>query len=81
MESLVSMEGKANVITAILNKISDATGWVVNHSTPQQVAIDTCISEIQSQNYGPITKSVLISNEKRIVIECSNQALIVQNAT
>ena len=47
MGNLASMEGKADVITAILNKISDATGWVVKPSTPQRIAIDTYISEIQ----------------------------------
>lgn len=81
MGNLASMEGKADVITAILNKISDATGWVVNHSTPQRIAIDTYISEIQSQNYDPITKAALISNAKRIIKEFGNQTQIVQNAT
>lgn len=65
MDSLVSFDGAADIINNLINKISDATGWIATHSTPRREAINTYIQEIQDSNYDPTTKAALISNAKK----------------
>lgn len=80
MDSLVSFDGAADVINNLINKISDATGWIATHSTPRREAINTYIQEIQNSNYDPTTKAALISNAKKIIREYTNQSEVIKNA-
>lgn len=80
MDSLVSFDGAADIINNLINKISDATGWIATHSTPRREAINTYIQEIQDSNYDPTTKAALISNAKKIIREYTNQSEIIKNA-
>lgn len=54
------------VITALLDKLSHAVGWYANHDTPNRVAINTYIAEIQNSNIDPLIKAARISNAKRL---------------
>lgn len=80
MDSLFSADGLAELGNNILNKLSDAVGWVVTHDTPNRIALQTFIHDIQNSNYDPITKAVLISNAKKLIKEHRNQSVIVSNA-
>lgn len=80
MESLVSFDGAADVFNHLISKLSDATGWIANHSTPQREAVNTYIKSIQEGPYDPLTKAALISNARKIIREYSNQQNIVQFA-
>lgn len=80
MESLISLDGVADVINNFMDKISNAVGWVATHNTPQHEAVNTFIQEIQRSNYDPLTKAALISNAKKIIHEYTNQSKIIKNA-
>lgn len=68
------------VITALLDKLSHAVGWCANHDTPNRVAINTYIAEIQNSNIDPLIKAARISNAKKIIREYCNQENIVSIA-
>jgi hypothetical protein len=54
MEINISFDGLAEVANNVLNKLSDAVGWIVNHDTPNKIATSTYIQEIQNSNYDPL---------------------------
>lgn len=80
MENLVNFDSFADVANNVINKISAATSWVATRETPQKIAINTYIEEIQKSDHDPLTKAALISNAKKTIREYSNQANIVQKA-
>lgn len=80
MDSLLSFDGAADVLNNLINKISDAVGWVTTHSTPQREAVNTYIQEIQNSNYDPLTKAALVSNAKKLIREYTNQSEVIKNA-
>lgn len=69
--SLVTIDG--DVAKKLIEKLSDAAGWVATHDTPNRIAVKTYIEEIQNSNYSPVEKAALISNAKKIIKEYSNQ--------
>ena len=81
MENLIDMEGLANVLNNLIDKVSAAVGWVATHDTPNRVAVETYIQEIQNSNYDPITKAALISQAKKSIKEYCNQQNILDIAT
>ena len=80
MGSLISFDGFADVANNLIDKISDAVGWVVTHDTPWKIAIDTYIKDIQNSNLDPITKATLISQSNKTIREYSNQHNIISKA-
>lgn len=68
---LVTFDG--DVAKKLIEKLSDAAGWVATHDTPKRIAVKTYIEEIQNSNYSPVEKAALISNAKKIIKEYSNQ--------
>lgn len=80
MDSLINFGGMSDVANNLIDKLSSAVSWVATRETPNKVAINTYIKEIQESNYDPLTKAALISNAKKTIKEYSNQAQIVQKA-
>lgn len=80
MKSLISFDGFADVANNLIDKISDAVGWVVTHDTAKKIAIDTYIKDIQNSNFDPITKAALISQANKTIREYNNQHNIVSKA-
>jgi len=80
MKSLISFDGFAEVAIKLIDKISDAVGWVVSHETAKKIAVDTYIKEIQESNFDAITKASLISQAKKTIKEYCNQKEIVNMA-
>ncbi|MBE6811195.1 MAG: hypothetical protein E7521_09135 [Ruminococcaceae bacterium] len=80
MESLISLDGFADVANNLIDRLSNAVGWVATHKTPTKIAIDTYIEDIQNSNYDPVTKAALISKAKKTVKEYCNQYDIVNKA-
>lgn len=80
MKSLISFEGFADVANNLIDKISNAVGWVVTHDTAKKIAIDTYIKDIQNSNFDPITKAALISQANKTIREYNNQHNIVKKA-
>lgn len=78
--SLINLDGLSELGQSLLDKISNAIGWIATKNTPKRIAIQTYIEEIKNGNYDPITKAVLISNAKKTIAEYSNQNSIVQHA-
>lgn len=77
MEINISFDGLAAVANNVLDKLSDAVGWVVNHDTPHRIATNTYIREIQNGDYDPLTKAALISAAQKSIKEYCNQANII----
>lgn len=80
MNSLISFDGFSDVVNNLIDKISNAVGWVLSHDTPKKIAVDTYIKDIQESNFDAITKASLISNAKKTIKEYSNQRDIVSMA-
>lgn len=80
MKSLISFDGFADVANNIINRISNAVGWLVTHDTPKSIALDTYIKDVQNSDFDPITKAVLISQSKKTIKEYCNQNEIVTHA-
>lgn len=80
MDSLINMDGLADVVNNLIDKISNAVGWVATHDTPNRLAINTYIQEIQKGDYDPLTKAALISQAKRCIREYCNQQDVVNIA-
>lgn len=78
--SVVSLDGIGNVANNLINKIASAIGWIIDRETPQKVAIDTYIQEIQNSDKDPLIKAALISSTKKIMKEYCNQHDIVKIA-
>lgn len=81
MESLINMNGFADVLNNLIDKMSNAVGWVATHETPGKIAVNTYIQEIQNSSYDPITKAALISKAKKNIREYCNQKKIFEIAT
>lgn len=80
MQNLISFDGLADVANNLINKLSSAIGWIATHNTPNRVAIETYISDIQNSNFDPLTKAVLINNARKTIKEHRNSSEIVEVA-
>lgn len=80
MNSLISLDRLADVAINLINKLSNAVGWIVTHETPEKIAVDTYIKDIQNSSYDPITKAALISQAKKTIKEYCNQYDIISKA-
>lgn len=80
MDSLISFDGAADVMNNLINKLSDAIGWIATHDTPNRVAIDTYIQDIKDSNLNPATKAALISNARKTIREHRNQSEVLKIA-
>ena len=78
--SIFDMEGLSDVANNLIDKLANGAGWIVNRDTPQKIAINTYIEEIQNSNYDSLTKAALISNAKKSIREYCNQKDIVEIA-
>ena len=80
MQNLISFDGLADVTNNLINKLSSAVGWIATHDTPNRVAIETYINDIQNSNFDPLTKATLISNARKTIKEHRNNSEIVKIA-
>lgn len=82
MQSLINIDGNGlkDVLIDLNDKLATAVGWIANKETPEKIAINTYIKEIQEKNYDPVTKAALISNAKKIIKGYCNQSNIVEIA-
>ena len=82
MQSLINIDGNGlkDVLIDLNDKLATAVGWIANKETPEKIAINTYIKEIQEKNYDPVTKAALISNAKKIIKGYYNQSNIVEIA-
>ena len=62
MQSLINIDGNGlkDVLIDLNDKLATAVGWIANKETPEKIAINTYIKEIQEKNYDPVTKAALI---------------------
>lgn len=80
MDSLISFDGAADVMNNLINKLSDAIGWIATRDTPNRMAVDTYIQEIKDSNLNPATKAALISNARKTIREHRNQSEVLKIA-
>lgn len=78
--AIINFDKIAEVANKLIDKISDATGWIVSHDTPKRIATATFIQGVQDSNYDPLTKAALISNAKKCIKDFCNQNDIVNIA-
>lgn len=78
--SLIDVEGISNVANNLIDKLSNAVGWIVNRETPNKIAISTYIEDIKTSNYDPLLKAALISQSKKALKEYCNQRNIIEIA-
>lgn len=78
--SLISFDGLAEIGNNLLNKLSEAIGWVATHDTPTRLATSTYIQDIQNSDYDPLLKAALISKAKKSIKEYCNQQNVVKIA-
>lgn len=84
MSDLLPWESMAKVANNLIDKgdkmidrLSNFFVWCVNHDTPNRIALDTYISDIQNSDMDPLTKAALISNARKTIREYKNQCNIV----
>lgn len=84
MSDLLPWEAMAKVANNLIDKgdkmidrLSNFFVWCVNHDTPNRIALDTYISDIQNSDMDPLTKAALISNARKTIKEYKNQCDIV----
>lgn len=77
MDQLVKIDKLGDAIINLTNKLADGIGWICCRETPQKIAINTYINEIQQKDYDPLMKAALISKAKQTIKEYSNQNKIV----
>lgn len=78
--SLINTDGLAKFGIALLDKLSNAIGWIADRETPEKIAIQEYIDDIKRSNYDPLIKAAMISNAKKTIAEYSNQRDIVHIA-
>ena len=81
MNSLINMDDLANVVNNLIDKVSNAVGWVANYQSPGKIAVSTYIQELQSSSYDPLTKAALISQAKKSIKEYCNQKNVLEFAS
>lgn len=65
----------------MMNRLSNFFVWCGTHDTPNRIAVETYISDIQNSDMDPLTKAALISNARKTIREYKNQCNIVAIAT
>ncbi len=80
LKALISFDGLSDVANNLINKVSDAAGWSVNHSTPKREGLSIYIEEVQKMDISPLEKAAYISNAKRIMKEYRNQHDVIAQA-
>ncbi len=84
MDSLISIPDNnwiGEVANNLIDKLSNAIGWISNKKTTNQIAKETLINEIESDKVlSPLEKYAYVTNLKKITKEYINQNDIVENA-
>ncbi len=78
--SLLSFDENGEAAKQLIDKVSNAIGWIATRETPKRLAVNTYIEEIKNSNLDPITKACLISNAAKTIKEYSQQQNILQIA-
>ena len=71
--SILDIDGAADVVNNLLDKLGTAVGWGVNRETPERIAIATYIEDIKNSDYDSLLKAALISQAKKTIKEYCNQ--------
>ncbi len=75
--SILDIDGAADVVNNLLDKLGTAVGWGVNRETPERIAIATYIEDIKNSDYDSLLKAALISQAKKTIKEYCNQKDVV----
>ena len=81
MEGKIISDEAGKAVNNLIDKLAQCAGWIATRETPNKIAIDTYIKEIQESNLDPLTKAAFISNARKIIKEYSNQTKIIENAS
>ena len=77
---IISLDGLGEAAKLLIEKVSNAVGWVITRDTPMKIAMQSFIEDVKKSDLDPISKAALISNANTIVKEYCNQAAILQKA-
>lgn len=80
MDGLISFKDISGVANNLIDKISQAIGWVANIQTDKKKARNLFIKEIENSDLSPLDKASRIAMNRKIIKEYCNQTNIVQNA-
>lgn len=71
----------AGVCEKLIDKVSEAAGWIVSRDTPDKMAFRIWAEEIEKSNLHPAVKAFCISNYKKVIKEYANIHDIVKIAS
>lgn len=78
--AIFDIQPLADVANNLIDKISNAMGWVFTRESLNKQAIKTYIDEIKNSNDPPLVKAAKISSANKIIKEYKNQVDIVEIA-
>ena len=77
---LIDFSALGEIANKLIDKLSDAIGWVATHESPSRIALSTYIEEIQSSDLPPLEKAARITRAKKDIKEYINQRDIIYMA-
>ena len=80
MNSIIDFSSLSDPATKLIEKMSDAIGWVATHKTLRRTATDSFVASIEKSNIDPLDKAILIGNASKIIKETKNQKDIIDIA-
>lgn len=79
--SVIDLQPAADVLNNLINKLSDAIGWIVTHETLEKRALDAYIRGIEESDLAPLVKAAEICKAKKTLKEYCNQDSIYRKAS
>lgn len=78
--NLISLDGLGEFGKTLIEKLSNAVGWIATKGSPNRIALQTYIEGIQNSDYDPLLKAAMISGAQKTITEYANQCNVVQFA-
>lgn len=78
--SLINADAIGKIGCLLIEKISQAAGWVATHDTPNRIAVKQYMEDMRKSDLDPLLKAAKISRTQRDIKEYCNQAKIISDA-
>ena len=79
--TVIDLQPAADVLNNLINKLSDAIGWIATHETLEKRALDTYVRGIEESDLPPLAKAAEICKAKKTLKEYCNQDSIYRKAS
>ena len=78
--SLIGFDAIGDAAKLLIEKLSNALGWIASRKSLKHIALDSYIEEIKKSEFDPLTKAALIYKSRKTLSEYCNQNSIIQHA-